>query len=104
MILQGVRAELAGNPSLEVFMLDDPLDQPLEELRALNPAVIIFDLGAIQPDFPLAMLQRPDLLLIGINPETHQALVWSGRQYSALSMQELFKLIQKGGQGDMSSK
>ncbi len=98
MILAGVRAELASNPSLEVILLDDPLEKPLEELRLLNPSVIIFDLGTIQPDFPLAMLQHPDLMLIGINPETHQALVWSGRQFSALSMRELFELIQKDEQ------
>jgi hypothetical protein len=103
LILEGVRAELIGNPGLEVIMLDDPLDKPLEELRRLNPSVIIFDLGAIQPDFPLAMLQHPDLLLIGINPATHQALVWSGRQFSALSMQELFDLIQKVEQEDARS-
>lgn len=103
LILEGVQAELAGNPSLEVIMLDNPPEKPLEELRLLNPAVIIFDLGALQSDFPLAMLQRPDLLLIGINPETRQALVWSGRQFSALSMQELFELIQKTGQGNASS-
>ncbi len=99
LILQGARAELAGNPNLEVILLEDPLDQPLEVLRCLNPSMIIFDMGAIQPDFPLAILQRLDLLLIGINPETHQALVWSGKQFSALSMQELFTLIQKAEPG-----
>ncbi len=100
LILEGVRAELAGNPRVEVIVLDGSLEKPLEELRALNPTVIIFDQSAIQPDFPLAMLQRPDLTLIGINPETRQALVWSGRLFSALSMQELFELIQKDGQVD----
>jgi hypothetical protein len=94
LILEGVRAELVGNPSLEVILLDHPLDKPLEELRVLNPAVIIFDLGALQPDFPLAMLQQPDLLLIGINPETHQALVWSGRQAAAVVAADLIEILQ----------
>jgi hypothetical protein len=93
MILEGVQAELAGNPSLEVIMLDSPLVNPLKELRDLNPAVIIFDLSAIQPDFPLAMLQRPDLLLIGINPETHEALVWSGRQAAAVGADDLLEIV-----------
>ena len=93
LILEGVRAELTGNPDLEVILLDDLLDKPLEELRALDPAVIIFDLGAIQPDFPLAMLQRSDLLLIGINPETHQALVWSGREAAAVVAADLIKIL-----------
>lgn len=103
LILEGVRAELIGNPGLEVIMLDDPLDKPLEELRRLNPSVIIFDLGVIQPDFPFAMLQHPDLLLIGINPATHQALVWSARQSAAVAAADLLKLIHQeemGGGGD----
>ncbi len=95
LILEGVRAELASSPSLDVIMLDYPLANPLEELRALNPAVIIFDLGAIQPGFPLAILQRPDLLLIGIDPESHQALVWSGRQAAAVAADDLIEILQK---------
>ena len=100
LILQGVRAELAGHPGLQVLMLDQPLEEPLEELRALSPAVIIFDLGAVQPDFLLAMLQEPDLLLVGINPETHQALVWSGRQESAVVAADLVSVIRKERCGD----
>jgi hypothetical protein len=94
LILEGVQAELIGNSDLEVIMLDHPLEKPLDELRALNPAVIIFDLSAIQPDFPLAMLQSPDLLLIGINPETHQASVWSGRQAAAVVASDLLEIVQ----------
>ena len=94
LILEGVRARLACDPSLEVIMLDSPLDKPLEQLRRLNPAVIIFDLSAIQPDFPLAMLQHPDLLLVGINPETHQALVWSGREAAAFAAADLMEILQ----------
>jgi len=100
LILQGVRAELAGHPGLQVLMLDQPLEEPLEELRALKPEVIIFDLSAVQPDFLLAMLQEPDLLLVGINPETHQALVWSGRQAAAAVAADLVEVIRTERRGD----
>jgi hypothetical protein len=76
-------------------MLDQPLQEPLEELRALNPAAIIFDLSAIQSDFLLAMLQQPGRLLIGIDPEKHQALVWSGRQVRAVEAADLIGIIQE---------
>ncbi len=94
LILEGVRVKLAGDPSLEVIVLDHPLERPLEQLRRLNPAVIIFDLGAIQPDFPLAMLQHPGLLLVGIDAVTHQALVWSGRQAAAVVAADLIEILQ----------
>jgi len=93
LILEGVRAELSGEPGMEVLMLDQSLNDPLEEIRALKPAVIVFDLAAAQPDFPLAMLQQPGVLLIGIDPETHQALVWSGRQARAVVAADLIGII-----------
>jgi len=95
LILEGVRAELAGDSNLDVIMLDQPLQEPLEELRLLKPAVIIFDPSAIQSDFPLAMLQQPGLLLIGIDPETQHALVWSGRQVRAVVAADLITIIQE---------
>ena len=113
LILEGVQAELSGNPDLEVLTLDQSLGLPLEALRRLNPAVIIFDLGSVQPDFPLAMLQQPDLLLIGIDLVSHQARVWSGRQAAAVVAADLVEIIrnerrgsndtEKGRRGDTES-
>lgn len=104
LVLAGVRANLETHSDLEILVIDCPLDDPAKALRSFCPATIIFDLKAIPPDFPPSFLQQPGLVLIGIDPETHQALVWSGQQFSPLSMEEFIELIQKGGQGDMSSK
>ncbi len=93
LILEGVRAELSGEPDIEVLMLDEPLEQRLEEMRLLKPTAIIYDLAAVQPSFPLTMLQQPGLLLIGIDSETHQALVWSGRQRRAVVAADLIRII-----------
>ncbi len=104
LVLAGMRANLETRPGLENVTFDQPLDDPAKALRSFCPATVIFDLKAIPPDFPPSFLQQPGLVLIGIDPETHQALVWSGQQFSALSMQEFIELIQKGGQVDMSSE
>jgi hypothetical protein len=93
LILDGVRASLAGSPEIEVIVLDRPLDRPLEVLHPLCPAALIFDLEAEKPDFPLALLQQPGLLLVGIDPETHQVLVWSGRQAAAVKTADLIAVI-----------
>jgi len=93
LILAGVRASLETTPGIEFLVLDQPLNRPLEELRLLCPAAIIFDLGAVQPESLLSLLQQPDLLLIGIDPETHQALVWSGRQTAAVAVADLVSVI-----------
>ena len=100
MILEGVRTNLETRPGLEVLVLDHPLYKPFEELRAMSPAAVIFDLGATQPDFLLPLLQQPGLLLIGIDPESHQARVWSGRQAAAAQAADLIDIIHKGRRGD----
>ena len=56
---------------------------------------MIFDTAAVQPDFPSSLLQQPDLLLIGINPETHQALVWTGKQAAAVDAADLLSVIRQ---------
>jgi hypothetical protein len=96
LIMAGVRADLSACPGMELIILDHPLAQPVEEFYALQPDALIFDLGAIQPDFPFCLLGLPGLLLIGLDPETHQALVWSGRRMSALSAQDLVQAIEAG--------
>jgi hypothetical protein len=56
---------------------------------------VVFDLGASRPDFLFPLLQQPGLLLIGIDPETHQALVWSGRQAPAVASADLIGIIKQ---------
>ena len=104
LILEGVRAELSGDPSMEVLIFDQSPNDPLAAMRALKPAVIIFDLAAFQLGFPLTMLQQPGLLLIGIDPETHQAQVWSGIQVAAASAGDLIGIIQKSGNSTFVTK
>ena len=48
---------------------------------------------AIQPELLLSLFQQPGLLLIGIDPETHHALVWSGRQAAAVDAADLVQVI-----------
>jgi hypothetical protein len=93
LLLEGVQVNLKALTDLEV--LDLPLETPLEELQRLCPAVVVFDLEATRPDFLFPLLQQPGLLLVGINPETHRALAWSGRHAPAVSAADLFEIIQQ---------
>jgi hypothetical protein len=97
LILAGVRASLEKCPGLEVVILDQLPANPLEELGAYSPAALIFDMGAIQPDLLLSLFQQPGLRLIGLDLETHQALVWSGRQAAAAVGADLIEVIHPSG-------
>ena len=93
LILAGVRASLDRCPDLQVLSLDPSLDSPIGAVRACCPATFIFDMDAVRPDFQLSLLQQPGLLLVGIDPEAHQALVWSGREEAVVAAADLITLI-----------
>jgi hypothetical protein len=96
-----VRASLDKCRGLEVLVLHQPPEKLPDELRAYCPA-LIFDTGTIQPEFLLSLFQQPGLLLIGIDPETHRALVWSGRQAAAVDAADLVQVIIGTGPADPS--
>jgi hypothetical protein len=97
LILQGVWASLAKCPTLDVVVLDQPSQSSPEELAACCPAAVIFDLSVIQPELLLGLFQQPALLLVGMNAETHQALVWSGRKVAALDAAGLVQVLVETG-------
>ena len=93
LIMEGVCASLAACPDLEIHWLDPAIEKPLEFIQAWRPAIFIFDLEAVKPEFQLALLHQPDLLLVGIDPVTHQCLVWTGRQEAAVVAADLIHVI-----------
>ena len=102
LILEGVRASLGKCPGLEVLVLHQPPEKLRDELRAYCPAALIFDLSVSQPDLLVSLFQNPELLLIGIDPETHRALVWSGRQAATVDAADLLQVIVGAGPADPS--
>jgi hypothetical protein len=93
LILEGVYASLEACPDIEIIRLGASVDNLFEIIRALCPAVFIFDLQAVRSDFQLSLLQQPELLLIGIDPESQQAMVWSGRQKAVVVAADLVKVL-----------
>ncbi len=99
LILAGVKASLEHRPDLQVISLDPSLEDLIDAVRACCPAAFVFDLDAVEPNFQLSLLQQPGLLLVGIDPETHQAVVWSGREEAAVLPADLISLIDEKGRG-----
>ncbi len=93
LILQGVWASLANCPGLEVIVVDQPAQASPEELAISCPATMIFDMSVMQPQLLLGLFQQPGLLLVGMDSEAHQALVWSGRQAAAVDAADLVQVI-----------
>lgn len=93
LLLEGVWAGLKSCKDLEIRTLDPSCENVLEVIRVLCPAVFVFDLNAIQMDFQLLLLRQPGLLLVGIDAETHQAFVWSGRREAAMNSTDLIRVM-----------
>ena len=93
LVLQGVRASVEACPEIEVISLQPEIVSLKQEIAAHCPVALIFDTTTGQLDFPSFLLQQPGLQLIGIDPETHRALVWSGRQAAAVEAADLLSVI-----------
>ncbi len=97
LILAGVLASLNASPNLDIFPLNGSPVDLAETLNWLHPSAVIFDLGSVQPDFPLALLQQSNLLLIGIDPDSSKLLVLSSQQAPALAVADLLSVIEQKG-------
>jgi hypothetical protein len=94
-ILGTIGASLEGHPHLEVTSLSSPLPA-VQELAALGPDVVIFDTEAARPEPALSLLQaRPNLLLIGIDPDREQLLVLSSHPCGAVTIDDLVRVIDR---------
>ncbi len=94
-LLSTVGASLQRFPDIEIITLSPPLPDTLD-LVALAPDVIIFDIQSSHPDpvFPL-LTTLPNLMLIGIDPDSDHITSWSGQQLRVLSTQDLIQAIRE---------
>jgi hypothetical protein len=94
LVLAGLQAGLASYAGLEVTGLDG-LTAGDQELCAALPDAVIFDLGAAQPAFYYALVEKlPELLLVGVDATCNRALVWCGQQVRELSIHDLVLMIE----------
>ncbi len=92
-ILGTVEASLRRYPQIQIHVLSAPFPT-VEELEALTPDAILFDVAAPRPESALALLEtRRGLLLIGLDPSSDGAVVLSSRPAVALSASDLLNMI-----------
>jgi len=92
-ILRAIGASLQGCSQFEVITLAPPL-QEVQELEAINPDALLFDLETTHPEAVFQLLEtNPPLLLIGISSDINLVKVWSGRELRELSLQDLLGVI-----------
>jgi hypothetical protein len=110
LVVSTIAASLQECGDLELVRVDANPDHPAgladaaARLGAREPITVVFDQATARPDLAMALLdQHPHVLLIGVDPATHQALVWSGRQTAAVVAADLVRAITGGDQDDSQS-
>jgi hypothetical protein len=94
-ILGTVGASLQNHLDFEIICLSAPYPS-LQELAAMKPHVILFDMSKTYPLVAFSLLAIfPELQLISIDPSHNQLMVWTGQHFREPSLQDLVKVIQK---------
>ena len=91
LVLAGVQATFKGYPGFETIALDQPTTQA--ELLVINPTVVIFDMGVLESELLRAQMQDvPGLLLVGVDPESHEVLL-TGQAVCSISLEQLRQIV-----------
>jgi hypothetical protein len=70
-----------GRTEFEVLTVGPDCPDAADLIRARRSIAVLFDLALAQPDFAIALLHdRPELILIGVDPSRDRMLVLSGRE------------------------
>lgn len=94
-----VKASLNVDPGLEVICIDPRSPTARQYLRELNPAAIAFDLNDPPQTMEAILLRdRPEALLIGVDPTNDEILILSRRPQQAGSASDLIGVIKEYSQ------
>jgi len=90
LVLAGVQATFKRSAEFEVITLDKPATKT--ELLAFDPRMIVFDMRALESEFLFAQMQElPGVLLIGVDPESHELLL-SGQAACSISLEQMTQI------------
>ncbi len=104
LVLGCLRASLAAYEGLDLASIEVPVTGE-QELRRLDPDVVLFDLEAAGPAFQHSLAVRsPDLLLVGVDSAANRVLTWTGRQLCQLSTAELVQMMEGATSGAAPAK
>ncbi len=94
LVLASIGARIERSTGLKPVTFDAALPGAIEKLSALEPDVVVMDLGTAQTDPVVALWKaRPELILIGVDLGADRMLVLSGQPERALTAEGLVETL-----------
>ncbi|MHB1132694.1 MAG: hypothetical protein ACYC4L_09945 [Chloroflexota bacterium] len=98
LVLASIGKSLEKYAHLEIVSADAGAPLSPARLVALEPDVLLLDLGGVGLEAALTVSrERPNLVVIGLDPAGERLLVLSGWRAGTLTSADLVKLIETGG-------
>ena len=91
--LAGIAIALRNRPEFKVVTIEAEGAQAAEQLDAVSPDVIIFDLAQADAPLRVRLQQRGARLVIGIDSNSDHLLLYSAQRSRAVTMQDLVQVI-----------
>jgi hypothetical protein len=93
--MDAVEASLADRQGIDLVRIRSAILDFETRVKSLCPDLVIFDFDTIYSQFVIPLLRaRPDVALVGLDFNSNQVVVLSGRAYTARTAQELARLLQ----------
>lgn len=101
LVLASIGARIQRRTGLQPVTIDARLPRALERLNALEPDVVVLDLGTARPDPVVALWKaRPDLVLIGVDLGADRMLILSGQPPRSLTVEGLVDALATHTKGE----
>jgi hypothetical protein len=106
LLLDGIAVNLADENMPGAIRMNSDVTDIRECLKTLQPALIIFELGAPHSSALLSLLsEQPGIQLMGLDLACSRLIVLNSQQYPTPTMNEVCQMVQaRAGQQGHSSK
>jgi hypothetical protein len=95
LLMDGIAVSLAGRKMPGTIRMDSDVLDIRENLKTLQPDLVIFELGAPQSPAILSLLkEQPGIHLMGLDPACSRVIVLNSQQHPTPTMNELYQVVQ----------
>jgi hypothetical protein len=102
LVLASIGAHIARRTGLQPVAIDAALPGAIEKLSALQPDVIVLDLGTTPPDPVMALWKaQPEVELFGVDLAADRMLILSGQRPRALTAEDLIETLSARTKGEI---